>query len=332
MIREIVALFALASAATIASGQAQPSAPQPPTDAASARAPAAPLLRPAWREPFDPGTLRIAVADTTGDGQDRVVALSAIDESRSGLTVFRWDGRRFLAEWRTELDDTQRLVVAGRFVPGAKDAQIVTASSWYRWDGREYVRHAFQGAHPPVGLLQRSDGSGALLTWEPSGVQAGSLDPGEAGAAAALVAEPDDPMAVWASGLLRARSDALAHLAPREYAAGGLLAFWIGERDARRRYVLPTGADRGAESALVIADEISPDGIKPRSRTEPLPGAVMDLALGDPKGRRSPLLLALTATGADGAGRALVAFSLADPEPAPARRPPPSRAARKPAR
>lgn len=333
MKRTVAALAALACLPVLASAQQQAPPDPPAAPAAAASPPTAPSLRAAWREPFDSAVLRIAVADTRGDGQDRVIALEALDESHSSLTVFRWDGTRFVAEWRTEIEDTQRLVVAGRFVPGAKDAQIVTASGWYRWDGKDYAYHAFRGEHPPVGLLQRADGSAVLLTWEAEGIVFGSLIVDEAGPA--LVAEPEDPAAIWAKGLLRTRREALERLAPAQYAARGLLAFWTDTAGGRRITALPLAGDQGAEPLLVFADRVAPDAVAEAFRSQPLPGAVMDLAFGDPKGLRTPSLVALTASGSNGAARMLVAFTLSDACPARAR--PPARqtrvgAAKKPAR
>ncbi len=334
MLRVTVVLAALACAAPLAIAQTKPPAAEQPAAPAAAPASAVPALPTVWSESFDGGALRIAVADTRGDGQDRVISLSQVDEERSCLTVFRWDGKRFVAEWQTEFEDTQRLLAAGRFIQGASDAQIVTSGGWYRWAGQDYAYHAFNGSHPPVGALLRPGGGAVLLTWERGGVQMSSIDVDSDTGGGALVSEPDDPTATWSAGLLRARADYLAKLIPSAYAARGLLAFWTGSGKQQRLNALPIDDGKGGGAALVVSGSVAPDALSEDYRSGALPGPVLDLAFGDPKGARTPVLVALVSSGASGNGRMLLAFPASESALRPAAPKPsaPPALERKPAR
>ncbi len=273
-----------------------------------------PLLKMAWKTPFDAPIYRLAIADTAGDGKPRLIALLQEGNNALRLSVYRWDGKTFISEWSTPVEKSVTAMAVGRFAPGVPSAQIVTAQGCYLWDGKEFTLKPFSRPLAPVGIVRHREGEESLLAREGGEYAVYAIDPKGVGDDWLVPGKPLTPLGAagemdYLFGLLRAAPTELEAGTPPEYAAVGLLGLWDVRRDGKPLRFLGRYSSRSndAGSHLVFAQEFSSNAIKEVWRSPGLDGPILDVALGDPKGEGKEGLLVL-AVDPKSKGRVLYLF------------------------
>lgn len=310
------ALLLVACSAAIAGPLAPNATPARPgaatTAGPAARAGAATaLLRTAWQTPLDATVARIACADLLGEGKERLVTLAAAGNGGGSLSVLRWSGKAFVAEWTAPDGSGPLLMAAGRFAGGTASAQIVTPSGCWRRSGDGYAFLPAVKGLVPVGTLRLRDGSDRCVVREGSDYVICSVDPAAPGGEWLVreVAGAAPPAALF--GVLHATPGELAAGVPADCAASGLLGFWEIDPPAPAPRILVRRPARGARGGqIVLARGVSPRGSAELWHSAELAGAVGDLAFGDPRGEGRTGLLVLSAGNVGGKGRLLSRMAL----------------------
>jgi len=314
----LAAVFAATPAAAAQNRAATPAPAVPPQPASGRAAPAkpapaaetkpAPVLRLAWKTPFDPDAFRIAVADTVGDGLQRIVAVSAPGGRGARLTIYRWRDGAYAAEWSADLGAGQGAIAVGRLEAGQQAARIVTPGGWYAWDGSTYARHDFQRSVLPVGVLRGRNGDDTLLLRENGDFRACRLDPGAADPLVTVDTPTDDARCAW--GVLHATPAELGAALPAEYALCGVMGLmqWPGLPRTARVLARWQAKGEGAGGAIVLVRELGGEPLREIGRGPAFEGRVVDFAFGDLRESGETGIVALVAN-PSGKARTLVVLA-----------------------
>lgn len=274
------------------------------------------VLRVAWKAPFDAAVLRIAVADTVGDGRLRVVALAPGPKGGVRLTIYRWENKAFVSEWSTEWSEGPAAMAVGRFASGVPAAQIVIPQGCYLWDGKVYVHRPLSRPLTPVGVIRRKDGEESILAREGADYAVYAVDPAGEGDNWLIPGKPLAPIgsageSEYRFGLLRAAPNELEAGTPPEYAAIGLLGLWDVRGNGKPLRFLGRYTSKGqdAGSYLVLAQAFNAREAKEVWRSQPLEGPILDVSLGDPRGEGREGLVVLVADNRT-KGRLLYLFTM----------------------
>jgi hypothetical protein len=272
-------------------------------------------LQLAWKQPVDASTVRVAVADTVGGADPRLVCLCKPESGPSKIIVLRWLNGAFAQEWSTDLPEAAKTFAVGRFDAAVPMAEIVTGRSWFGWDGAKYAKHDMTKSAQPAGIVLRRDGTAILLTRDKDDFGAYTLD-SKAGSEALVRKDslPDDGQSFF--GCVYASPADLETQVPPNCATTGLFAFWDVQSTGRPARLVGQFVPKGQEPGwyAVLAAAISPKAVVPLWRSPALDGRLLDVAYGDPKSGGAPAMTVLHAS-ADGKGKVLSVFALVKAAP-----------------
>ncbi len=261
----------------------------------------------ALKQPFEATALRIAVADTMGDGKQRVIWLSPMPKGAK-LSVAKWDGKGLATEWTTEVPGAQPTLAVGRFCADTTASQIITSKGCWWWNGTAYALLPTDRTLIPLGTVRTPAGAESVLIREGSEFSAFRIN---------LKAEGDKWLEKQASpgagaatgefvfGMMHAPPSELGAGSPPEFATTGLLGFWTLPKAAKPLRILGRTDAKANVTHVVLARSIGPKAVDEAWRGGPLDGPIADITIGDPRGDGRVGLVVLTAADPKGKGRTL---------------------------
>lgn len=288
--------------------------------------PAGAQLKLAWKQPLPANVRRVAVADTIGDGKQRLVLL--VDGDKAGtraVAVAKWSGEKWETEFTSNAPDLTDRLAVGVFAPG-KPAIIVTNTAIWYWNGTGYQMKTATESIPLLGMVTLKDGSQRLLINEPKEMKLCRVDPekdkwlvgGDAPASAAntqFLVYKGIPTELTTAGL------------PNVLAAGGVVGLWEAKKSTNYLFAVENIVEKeikggipksptdlvikNRELRLALLDPKAPDlknGVLWRS--EKLDGGALDVTLNDPHGSGAAGLAVLTDGSLGGRGHTLYFFKL----------------------
>jgi hypothetical protein len=177
----------------------------------------------------------MGVGDVAGDGKPRLVTLheSPDNKTLSVLMVRRWNGTAFAVEFKSEFTSPSDKLQVGKFAGADKPAIILCAASYWRWDGKTYVR---KDASQPLNLLgatrMRSGEERCLIAHSATDIRAYKVDtsaPGGTWLSDGIPAPTNSKDLQW--GAMHASNDFFLEMGMNPLVAdGGVLGIWDPEQ------------------------------------------------------------------------------------------------------
>ena len=289
-----------------------------------------PLFHGEWQETMGANVYKIGVGDTTGDGTQRLITLSAGSGRRNRtITVKKWDGKAWIDEFSAETgDDSDRLAV-GRYGTG-KAAVIVTSPTLFFWNGQTYDRRPAPRKLPIIGTVTMRDGSDRLILREGDTIKLHRVNTAASGTEWLSQGMDAPPSAETIFTDMKGGSTELQSIGlPPLLAAGGVVGLWDARKsnllflygvqlvalvegdaqDGKTQAAKPEQLTlRGREVYLTIVDPRRA-AIRTLWHSDKLKGTVLDATLTDPRKGEAGILV-LTDGSDDGKGHTLTFFKL----------------------
>ena len=295
---------------------------------------APPVYHQVWKEEFTDSPRRIAVADVTGDGKPRLIALNENPERRglAILTVKKWDGKTFVTEFTGAVQAPPDKLAVGKFAGKDKPAVIVTADALWYWDGKTFLKKAAARPLSLFGTARLQSGNEYLVLGDmPDGktpeFKAYHVD---TGAEDWLTDRSEAPTAKQVNLYDMRQAPAFFEKMGLGALDAGLIGLWdvrgfganflyyvriepiqdvTGKPANPKDTAQPKVTFKGYVSHVAFRDPNQVDGGE-LWYTPKLDGVVFDIAQTDPKGGGKPGFIVLTNTSESGKGRTLSFFVL----------------------
>ncbi len=284
--------------------------------------PPTPFFHFLWKEEISEQAIRLAVADTTGDGKPRLILLASKPQQTGSATLVikKWSGTEFTTEFTGDVDAAADKLAVGRFAGRAKPAVIVTADALWTWNGSTYVRKPSRNKLSLFGAARLQSGEERLIVSE-SASKFTSYVVNTDVADGWLTDRADAPTATqvdWET--MRASPDFFLKMGMPPYlGSGGLITIWDTSK-AKLPYIFycrpAPQLDAAANSAAPMVDsyigfrDATELGGNELWSTTRLDGLATDMALEDAKtpGKRGLLILSNGAS--EGKSRTIYFYGL----------------------